>query len=241
MVEAFDIFREWNCACVAFRLILAMIAGGVVGLERGRKHRAAGFRTHMLVCIGAALSMLLGQYQVQMAGTLWAEFTQQADIKLDSARFGAQVINGIGFLAAGTIIVIGRQEVKGLTTAAGLWASACMGLAIGAGFYECVIIALLAILLVVRILPSLEALVLVRARNINLYVEFETLADIGEIIACIKKQNVRIYEMEISQSDKTESHRPGAFFCVRLNRRQLHTELLLKISELDCVYLIEEL
>lgn len=241
MMAAFEPMREWGCTSVAFRLILAMIAGGVVGLERGRKHRAAGFRTHMLVCMGAALSMLIGQYQVQMASTIWVEMTIASDLRLDAARFGAQVINGIGFLAAGTIILTGRQEVKGLTTAAGLWASACMGLAIGAGFYECVIIALLAIVLVVRILPAVEAFLLVKARNINLYMEFEALADVGQIIACLKKQDARIYEIEIDQRDNRESRRPGAFISVRLKNRQPHTELLLKLSELDCVFLIEEL
>ena len=237
-MAVFEPLRAWGFASVAFRLILAMLAGGVVGLERGRKHRAAGFRTHMLVCMGAALSMLMGQYQVQMAGTTTA---MAPELRLDAARFGAQVINGIGFLAAGTIILTGRQEVKGLTTAASLWASACMGLAIGAGFYECVAVALLAIVLVVWLLPAVEAFLLVKARNINLYMEFEALADVGKIIACLKEQEARIYEIEIDQHDSRESRRPGAFFSVRLKKRQPHTELLLKLAELDCVFLIEEL
>ena len=240
-MAVFDPMREWNCASVAFRLILAMIAGGIVGLERGRKHRAAGFRTHMLVCAGAALSMLMGQYQVVMADTVYAATAALPELRLDAARFGAQVINGIGFLAAGTIILTGRQEVKGLTTAAGLWASACMGLAVGAGFYECVVIALLAMILVVRLLPAVEAFLLVKARNINLYMEFETLADVGRIIACFKEQEARIYEIEIDQHNSWENSRSGAFFSIRLKERQAHTELLLKLSELDCVYLIEEL
>ena len=109
-----------------------------IGLERGRKGRAAGFRTYMLVCLGAALTMLLGQYEFEMLNFHWQSLSggQTTDV----TRFSAQVINGVGFLGAGTIIVTGRQEVKGLTTAAGLWASACVGLAIGAGFYECVLL-----------------------------------------------------------------------------------------------------
>ena len=241
MMAVFDSFREWSCLSVAFRLVLAMFAGGAVGLERGRNHRAAGFRTHILVCMGAALSMLLGQHQLQLADAFAAAGLVQNAAKLDASRFGAQVINGIGFLAAGTIIVTGRQEVKGLTTAAGLWACACMGLAIGAGFYEGVLAALTAILLVVRLLPALEALVLVKARNINLYMEFETPADVGQIIACMKEQQVRIYEMEFSRSETPEMQRTGAFFSVRLAKRQPHTRLLLKLSELSCVYLIEEI
>ena len=232
----FDYLQQWNCASVAFRLILAMFAGGAVGMERGKKHRAAGFRTHMLVCMGAALSIMLGQYLVHTSSAVW-----NIDYVPDVSRFGAQVINGIGFLAAGTIIITGKQEVKGLTTAAGLWASACMGLTIGAGYYVCVIAALLAILFAVQLLPFLEAWVLVKARNINLYVEFALLADLGEIIGCMKEQNVRIYEMEIDHADTNNGQKTGAFFALRMDERQLHTKFILKLSELECVHSVEEL
>ncbi len=236
MAITFDYLQQWNCTSVVFRLALAMFAGGIVGLERGRKHRAAGFRTHMLVCMGAALSILLGQYLVHTADAVWG-----IESVPDVSRFGAQVINGIGFLAAGTIIITGKQEVQGLTTAAGLWASACMGLTIGAGYYVCVISALAAILLVVQLLPFLEAWVLVKARNINLYIEFESLADLGEIIGCMKAQNVRIYEMEIDHGENQSGQGTGAFFALRMDKRQLHTKLLLKLSELESIHSVEEL
>ena len=147
-----DYLRELNLASVLLRLLLAMLFGGLIGMERGRKGRAAGFRTYMLVCLGAALTMLLSQYEYVMLETRWAPLAAEMGMRTDVARFGAQVINGIGFLGAGTIIVTGRQEVKGLTTAAGLWASACMGLAIGAGFYECVLLGFLLIFLSIRLL-----------------------------------------------------------------------------------------
>ena len=147
--------RELNMVSVLVRLLLAMLMGGLVGVERGRKRRAAGFRTYMLVCIGAALTMLLGQYQSHMLATQWADTAKQVGMNADMTRFGAQVINGIGFLGAGTIVLTGRREVKGLTTAAALWACACMGLAIGAGFYECVLLGLILIFLCIRLLPML--------------------------------------------------------------------------------------
>ena len=128
--SALEYLRGANLAATAFRLFLAMLFGGIIGLERGRRRRPAGFRTHILVCMGAALAMNISQYVAVTLG-------QTTDV----SRLGAQVINGIGFLGAGTILVTGRQQVKGLTTAAGLWASACTGLAVGAGFYECVLIA----------------------------------------------------------------------------------------------------
>ena len=129
MTILFDFLREFSFLSILLRLLLAMLFGGVIGLERGRKRRAAGFRTYMLVCLGAALTMLLSQYLHRMLNTVWSG----AALTIDVSRISAQVINGIGFLGAGTIIVTGRQQVKGLTTAAGLWASACMGIAIGAG------------------------------------------------------------------------------------------------------------
>jgi Uncharacterized membrane protein len=121
--ELTNYLREVNTASIILRLTLATICAGIIGLERGRKKRPAGLRTHILVCIGATLIMITGQYMRDIL-----------HIQDDVSRMGAQVISGIGFLGAGTIIVVGRNEVKGLTTAAGLWACACMGLAIGIGF-----------------------------------------------------------------------------------------------------------
>ena len=192
MIDAFDYLREFNIAAVTLRLVLAMLFGGMLGLERARKRRAAGFRTYMIVCIGATLAILLSQYEAAMLSGPWKDVADYVGIHSDVSRFGAQVINGIGFLGTGTIIVTGRQEVKGLTTAAGLWASACMGLAIGAGFYECVILAVLLITFCVRLLPIFEGFLVERARNINIYVEFASLDDVGAIISRIKEQGAQI-------------------------------------------------
>ena len=136
MWEELNFLREMNFVSMLLRLVLAMLFGGFIGLERERKRRPAGFRTYMLVCLGAALTMLLSQYESFMVTHDWHEAAAQIGLRTDVSRFGAQVINGIGFLGAGTIIVTGKQEVKGLTTAAGLWAAAIVGLCLGGGFYE---------------------------------------------------------------------------------------------------------
>ena len=180
MMEGLAYLREMNVASVLLRLTVAMLFGGFIGLERERKRRPAGFRTYMLVCLGAALTMLLSQYESYMVTHAWHETAMEIGLRTDVSRFGAQVINGIGFLGAGTIIVTGKQEVKGLTTAAGLWASACMGLAIGAGFYECVLLGFLLILLTNRLLPFVEDAIIESARNMNIYVEFRSLDDVGD-------------------------------------------------------------
>lgn len=237
MLDIFAEFRDLNTLGVFVRLFLAMVFGGAIGLERGRKHRAAGFRTYMLVCMGAALTMMLGQYLAQMLASRWTDTILGVDV----ARFGAQVINGIGFLGAGTIVVTGRQQVKGLTTAAGLWASACMGLAIGAGFYECILLGLILILLCVWVLPKVENVLVEKSRSINVYIEFDHLDHIGQIIGCMKEQDVQIYDVDIERAKKESAQNPSAVFSLRLNTRVPHSEFLAAISGLECIRMIEEI
>lgn len=241
MEEILDYLRQLNMPSLVLRLTLAMLFGGLIGLERERKRRPAGFRTYMLVSLGAALTMLLSQYEFVMAATRWAPIAAEIGVRTDVARFGAQVINGIGFLGAGTIIVTGRQEVKGLTTAAGLWASACMGLAIGAGFYECVLLAFALIFLSIRILPYVEGFIIENARNMNIYVEFQSLDDVGAIINRIKAQNVQIYEVDIDHGREEGDRHPSAVFTIRMNRKHAHTQVLAAISELESVRTIDEI
>ena len=240
-MECLNFLRELNIWSVMLRLVMAMAFGGLIGMERGKKRRAAGFRTYMLVCLGAALTMLLSQYEYGMLTGAWAETAGEVGIRTDVSRFGAQVINGIGFLGAGTIIVTGRQEVKGLTTAAGLWASACMGLAIGAGFYECVLPGLVLILLCVRVLPAAEALMVENARNMNLYIEFTSMDDVGHILGCIKAQNVDIYNVDIERGRKDRSQSPSAVFSLRLHKKRSHSQVVASIAKLECIRMIDEI
>ena len=233
--------RELHFASVVVRLALAMLLGGCIGLERGRKRRPAGFRTYMLVCLGAALTVLLSLYEFTMVTGPWSDICAEIGIKTDVSRFGAQVINGIGFLGAGTILVTGRQQVKGLTTAAGLWASACTGLAVGAGFYECVLIAFAMIFLSIRLFPIVDAYIQENARDINLYMEFYSLGDISTIINQLKSQNVQIYDIDIERNKSGEALHPSAIFSIRLNEKIPHTQLLSDLAELDCLCVIEEL
>ena len=240
MADFIASLRELNIYSVAIRLFLAMLLGGMIGMERGRKHRAAGFRTYLLVCMGAALTMLLGQYLVEMLEGSWKALSDALEAKSDVSRLGAQVINGIGFLGAGTVIVTGRQEVKGLTTAAGLWASACMGLAIGAGFYSCVIPAFVLIILSIRILPALETAVLQNTRNINIYMEFDSMDNIGSIIGDIRGRNIRILDIEIERSPEGRRH-PSACLVLRMAKPMKHVDFLAALAENRSIRAIEEL
>ncbi|MBO7341380.1 MAG: MgtC/SapB family protein [Clostridia bacterium] len=223
------------------RLGVAMFCGGVIGLERGRKRRPAGFRTHMLVCIGAALAMLISQYLSMMVTTHWHELVSfEGQINTDASRLGAQVINGIGFLGAGTIIVTGRQEVKGLTTAAGLWACACMGLAIGAGFVEGAFFGCVLISLTIIVFSRLERVIVSRTRNINLYVEFEHVDDLGTIISVIKAQDIRIFDVDVRKANEKRTTQSGVF-SVRLPKRMPHTKIMTVLAGVEGIRTIEEL
>ena len=233
--------RELHFASVVVRLALAMLLGGCIGLERGRKRRPAGFRTYMLVCLGATLAGIISQYNYVMINTVFADIASEIGCNTDVTRIGAKVIGGVGFLGAGTIIVTDRQEVKGLTTAAGLWASACMGLAIGAGFYECVILAFLLMFLCIRLLPYLENYMVERARNMNLYIEYTSFDNIGLIIGKIKAQGAQIYEVNIDRSSERKGQYPSAVFTIRLAPNTHHAQVIAAISELDDVMTIDEI
>ena len=158
MLQIFESLREPSMLSVALRMVLAVLCGGLVGLEREYKRRPAGFRTHILICLGAAMTTLTSQFLLFVM-----------NYPTDIARLGAQVIAGIGFIGAGTIIVTRRQRVKGLTTAAGLWASAIVGLALGAGFYEGGIITTALILLAELVFSKLEYRILASSPEVNLY------------------------------------------------------------------------
>ena len=238
MDEIMLYLREFNFASVAARLVLAMLFGGMLGINRAKKRRAAGFRTYMLVCLGAALAMILGQYETDLLAKHGGDMMAAVGNRVDVVRFGAQVINGIGFLGAGTVIVTSHQEVKGLTTAAGLWASACAGLAIGAGFYECALVALILIWMCIKFLPEIEDLIIERARNMNIYVEFTSMNALGEIISCFKSLGVSIYEVDINRG--STGINPGAVFSVRLENWRPHAEILATISHLESVTMINE-
>ncbi|MBQ9079881.1 MAG: MgtC/SapB family protein [Clostridia bacterium] len=221
----------------AVRLMIAMLCGGIIGIERGRRRRPAGFRTHMLVCMGAALTMLIGQYIAVGLASNPAYVGRTTDV----SRLGAQVINGIGFLGAGTIIVTGRQEVKGLTTAAGLWASACMGLAIGAGFYLGAVLGGVLILMSITFMKYLESAVMSRARNINIYVELTDINDIGTVIDAIKSEKIRIYDIEINKADPNSGAYAGAVFSMRLPEKQPHSTIIAKLAGVGAIRSLEEI
>lgn len=167
--------REITLGAIVLRIIMAEVLGGVIGSERGRMNRPAGMRTYMLVSIGSCVVMLINQYAYQVYGVG------------DPVRLGAQVVSGIGFLGAGTIIVTTHNQIKGLTTAAGLWASACIGLAIGIGLYEVAIVACIAVFSVLTVLHQWDFYMRNRTNIIDLYIELDASISFGEF--CVTHEN----------------------------------------------------
>lgn len=221
--------REVNTASIILRLTLATICGGILGAERGRKKRPAGFRTHILVCIGAAMVMITSQYMtdiLHMAG--------------DASRMGAQVISGIGFLGAGTIIVVGRNEIKGLTTAAGLWSCACMGLAIGIGFYEGAIISCGFLFGVLTILHRLDMYSRTHSKELDIYVELQDIAGVSNFINEVKSDGTKISNLEVKKAKNMDEHTIGLMMTLTLATRLDHGEYLLQLHKIDGVCTAEE-
>ena len=162
MLEIFDFVRNMSFPAITLRLCLAVVCGGLIGVEREYRRRPAGFRTHILICLGSAMTTLTIQYLFLERG-----------LYTDMARLGAQVIAGIGFIGAGTIIVTRKQRVKGLTTAAGLWTSAIIGLVCGAGYLECAVFATLMVLFAELVLIRIEYRFARKSSDSNLYVEYK--------------------------------------------------------------------
>ena len=240
MEKYFWFFRELNIWSMMLRLILAVIVGGVIGFERERKGRAAGFRTYMLVALGAALTVILSQYLGMMLNTFMRDAFDIIGQRTDVVRLGTQVVSGVGFLGAGTIIVTGKQEVKGLTTAAGLWASACMGLAVGAGFIECVFVSFLLIIFSIRVLPAIETLIINKSRNMLIYLETDNIVQLSGIISFIKREQIEIYEVEINKDDREHLNSVTALLNIRLPIQLYHADLMAALSTLDGVITIDE-
>lgn len=211
-----------------FRLFLALICGGLLGFERERKRRPAGFRTYILVCVGATLVMITNEYLCTVYGYG------------DPARLGAQVVSGIGFLGAGTIVVTGRNRVKGLTTAAGLWAAACMGLTIGAGYYTGAIAGCVMIFVVMALLHSLDAKVMASTKVINLYVEFKQLSDVGNFVQFAKGEEMRVSDLEMTRSSDVNEATVAILVTLHLPKKMSHVEIIQTLSGAQGVRYVEE-
>ncbi len=214
---------------VLIKMSLALLCGGVLGIERGRKKRPAGFRTYMLVCLGATLVMMTNEYICELYGTG------------DMARMGAQVVNGIGFLGAGTIITTGHNRVKGLTTAAGLWASACIGLAIGSGYYEGAILGTFMIFIIMVLLHNFDRRMIATAKVVILYVELEKMSVVRKLVKFAREHQIIVDDVEIEHPGEAAASKVAAVVTLKLPAKVAHEELVEQLAAVEGVIFAEEI
>lgn len=223
-------FYDVNLFSVTVRLLMAVIIGGIIGLERGANSHPAGFRTHILVCIGATLAMLTDQY-----------ICQTLSATADPARLGAQVITGVGFLGVGTIFATGKYKIRGLTTAAGLWASACLGLALGIGFYSGAIIAGVLIFFSLAVLPRVEKRFYGNSRIINLYVEVENITSWKACVKLLVKNNVNIIETQSYPTTTTKMEGHAFYVSIKIPKDSNFDIIREELNNVEGLQLLEEL
>lgn len=224
----FDI-HELTLFSISLRLFLAVIIGGVIGLERGASKHPAGFRTHILVCMSAALAMLTNQYMYDYFGGL-----------ADPGRLGAQVITGVGFLGVGTILVTGRHKIKGLTTAAGLWASACIGLALGIGFYSGAIFAGILVFISLSLLTKIETCFYVHSRTMGVYVEIDSLSNFKSFISKIKEEGLSITETHVARSIIHIDGAIAVHFFLKLPKHMNKNDAIEFLNSIPYLLIVEE-
>lgn len=218
---------ELTYEVIMLRIIAAIVVGGIIGYEREKNNRPAGFRTHILVCLGAAiislvqdglrLNILLLATQDPIAGVV---------LKTDLGRMGAQVISGIGFLGAGSIMRE-RGTVGGLTTAAGIWATGCIGLAIGWGFYRLTFIATGAVIITLITMKKLEVSWIAKRTIGKVLVEYKGRISGDALIRTsdyFKEEDVKVLGIHKNEEDRT------ALFTIRMKKNLKISEILMNIA-----------
>ena len=219
--------REVTYLAVALRIFVAVIIGGILGLERGMKNRPAGLRTYMLVCVGACMIMLTNAYVVHIYGSG------------DPVRMGAQVVSGIGFLGAGTIVTTKRSHIRGLTTAAGLWTAGGIGLAIGIGLYEVAIAASAAVFIILTVLHQLDFRVRKKAHILEAYVELDQQTHLGNFLKEARDRGLEPSNVQLDHEDVVSGSQLSFIVTIKGNKSQNQDAMFTQLRKLEGVEYIE--
>ena len=198
--------NELNTITIIFRMLLAVLIGGIIGTERDMKNRAAGMRTHMLVCMGAAIVMMTNEYIYMLYN----------EPNIDMTRMAAQVVSGIGFIGAGTILVTRDNRIKGLTTSAGLWAAAALGLAIGIGFYEIAIIGSILIIAVVTLMKPFKDFVLNRTSHSDLTLMIHSKDGFSSFLHYTVQSEIKIINIQVENETQSDYKNTELIFIVNM-------------------------
>ncbi len=208
------------------RLFVAAMLGGVIGLEREYRAKEAGFRTHFLVALGSGLFMILSQFGFN---DVLAHYEQ---VSLDPSRIASQVVTGIGFIGAGTII-FQKHVVRGLTTAAGLWVTSAIGMTAGAGMY------VLSIATTVLVLLCLEALYFILqhfgTRNITVTFSTPKEENIQPVLQRLRDKEIIIDSYEMTRKDTSSGHYFVVTMEMKFKRKRYKNHLLNFMAEFENV------
>lgn len=228
MTQVIDFLESFNSVTVIIRLLLAGFLGGCIGLEREKYKRPAGFRTHILVCLGASMTSLIAQYIVI-----------NLELSSDAARIPAQVISGLGFLGVGTILTKGRDHIVGLTTAAGIWAVGTIGIAAGFGFYVGACTCTVIVLIATSVLYTLENDKKERRKNVEIYIELRDENKVNSFLKILEKDfKAKNFMVVSSRSGRMDHIGIEAIFPI--NNGDVGSELLDDLVALDdVIYAIE--
>ena len=230
MDQFFLWLNEFSFATVFVRIVLATLFGSVIGLERSKHGRAAGMRTHIFVSIGAALASLLGCYLVALG------------YASDPARIAAQVISGIGFLGAGIILVQNKTKIVGLTTAAGLWNTAVIGLACGLGFYEGALICFAVSILANLIFPKIEYWFSKNDAHTMVYMELAETANVNAVYDVLRQSHFgEIHRIDIGAPRSGTNGRVGIVLTVTLPKKANVYSLEKTLCEIEGILFAVEL
>lgn len=217
---------KYYCLSVFVRLALAMTMGAVIGYERASKKSTAGLRTFSIVCTAAAFTMIINEFLMNQYGTG------------DAARLAAQVISGIGFLGMGSIILTARNQVRGLTTAATLWATAILGIALGAGMLLPGIIAFCIMLFIIIVLSHISKHLEHYNRVITIYLEIDKTAGLHQLIEELTAQGYEVLQLE-----KHKTSPEGDLILqldLQLQKKVLHSDIICSLSQIESIHYIEE-
>ena len=230
MMDIMNFFGELTISSVGLRLVMATLLGSFVGIERANKRYAAGIRTFALVCLGSALATVTGLYFAEMTGGA-------ADI----SRIPSQLLCGIGFLGAGTIIVTDRRQIKGLTTAAGLWVTAAMGIAIGAGLPGPALICFVLVIITNYYMHYMTRYVENHTRTMELNIELER-CTVTQLLDLIKdKCGYKIESMERRSEEPIVEGDIILRIEIDMGKRIKHSIVINDVMELDGVHYAEEI
>jgi len=211
--------RELNNYSVVIRLLLATLLSGIIGLEREQRGQVAGFRTHIIVCLGAALSTMIGIYCATVL-----------NMNVDALRIASQVVSGIGFIGAGTILVKSRSKVIGLTTAAGLWLSAVIGLALGAGFYEGAFACFAMSFITLKLFVKLEKSKLLEGPDCKIYIEIDDSYKTNFVLDFLKTMNNNFRDFEVLSARSAIQNHIGLVTKLTLGKNEELEDVIKKVA-----------